>query len=183
MACPTSTLPFVAGFGGVAGADGLDGGTRGERARWWSDHHTGHAGHDEGRHILGVLEEGQNARYWVKIDAQQVAGTYLAGGDQVGEGMNQLAVQGPLQVTGSVFHVGAFQQQEIFGLFGEGEDEGGGAGRVEDALLHEIQLDCKNFPQFWCAEWVKYHSLVDAVHEFGRELASRRFQADAHDLD
>ena len=75
----------------------------------------------------------------IEIDADQVAAANLSGGDQVRERMHQVAVDGALQVAGAVLQVGAFAQQVVRGAIGQREDERRAVGRVEDALLHDVQ--------------------------------------------
>src|SRR5258706_3736664 len=51
-----------------------------------------------------------------------------------------------------------------------------------DALLHHVKLNVHNPPQLLGAERLENDDLVQAVHELGRELSTRRLYADTRHL-
>src|SRR2546428_3294877 len=48
---------------------------------------------------------------------------------------------------------------------------------VEDALLHQVELDIQDLLELLGAERLEADDLVEPVHELGGELALRRFDA------
>src|SRR2546421_122777 len=72
----------------------------------------------------------------IHINADVIAQLHLAGGDQVGQGKYQIALNGPLQVTGAVLGIGAFVQQEALDPRGATEDKLAVTGGLQNALLH-----------------------------------------------
>ena len=105
----------------------------------------------------------------------------LFGGQKIGHGVDDVAFDGALKVTRAVALVRAFLQEEVAAWFGDAEKELAFGG-FKDALLHHGQLDIENLLELFALEWVEDHNLVQAVHEFGGELAARRFDGGALDF-
>ena len=161
-----------------------------------------HAGGFHGAATAGLRKPGGRNRFWpadrhgyvfafageikvvlvaIPIDADEVAEMDLFGGQKIGHGVDDVALDGTLEVTRAVALVRALLQEEITALFGNAEKELAFGG-FEDALLHHGQLDIENLFELFALERVENHDLVEAVQEFGGELAARRFDGGALDF-
>src|SRR5579885_1624174 len=77
----------------------------------------------------------------------------------------------------SVLDIGAFLEKKILARIGKGEHEGAIGRGVENPLLDQIQLDIENLLELFGSQRLEGNDLIEAVHEFGRELFPRRFNA------
>ena len=89
-----------------------------------------------------------------------------------------MPLDGPLQVACSVALVGAFLQQKIAASRCHAEKKLA-LGRVQHALLDLAQFDVQDFLQLLLAQGMKDHDFIQAVHEFGGELAPGRLDGGA----
>src|SRR5216684_1998857 len=92
-----------------------------------------------------------------------------------------MAFDGALEVPRTVALVRAFLQEEVAAGIGYPEQELP-LGGFQNALLHLAQLDFEDFLELLASQRMKHHHFVEAVHEFRRKLAARRFHGRAFDL-
>ena len=81
----------------------------------------------------------------------------------------------------AIFEINAFVEQKLLGLVGAFEYKFL-TRTAHNAFLHGIQFDFQNLPQMLIAQAAEDHHLINAVHEFRRKLAPRRFQRRAINL-
>ena len=138
--------------------------------------------HKHGYHsAFGFFYECHSA-FGGHVYANEVSEPYLPRGNEISQRKNQMPFDRALQVTGSVFWIGAFVQQETLHLVGAVEDELIGGRRHQDALLHAPEFDVKDLLQVVAPERAEDDHLVDAVQELRRELALRRLARHTVDL-
>src|ERR1700733_8284718 len=87
-----------------------------------------------------------------------------------------------LQVTSSVFGIGALVQQETLYLGGAVEHKLIGCGSHQDALLYHAEFDVEDLLKVLRPQRLEGHNFVDAVHELWRELATGSFDRSAIDF-
>ena len=121
-------------------------------------------GGDEG--AFALANEGQFLVLAVPIDADQVADAHLLRGQQVRQRVDDIALDGALQMACTVALVRAFLQKEIAARVGDAKEEFS-VGGVQDALLDHAQLDVEDLLELLALQRVEDDQLVQAVHEFG----------------
>src|SRR5208337_4616821 len=72
-------------------------------------------------HVLAFAREIEVVFLAIPINADEVAEMDLFGGQKTGHGVDNVALDGALEVTRTIALVGAFLQQEIAALFGDAE--------------------------------------------------------------
>ena len=82
----------------------------------------------------------------------------------------------------SVFGINALREQKLFGLIRALENKSPFRGRLEHPVLYLFQFDLKDLSNLFFAERVKHDHLVQAVHEFGRELFPSGFHPGTGDF-
>jgi len=115
------------------------------------------------------------------VDADHVAEANLLGGEKIGHRIDDVAFDGALQVASAVALVGAFLQQEIAAIGGDAEKELA-LGGFEDALLNHGEFDVENLLELLAVQGMENDDFVEAVHEFGGELAASSFYRGALDF-
>ena len=138
------------------------------------------------RHIAGIrhgeagdatfLREGQSIAGTAEIDFDHVAQSDLSSSDQVRDRINQVTLDGPLEVARTVFQIGSFPKQEFFRLRSTSEDELFIGLRRHDAILDVVEFDIQHLTQMLLVKRPEDHDLIDAVHEFRGELPFRHVQ-------
>ena len=98
----------------------------------------------------------------------------MISGQQVSQRIDDVPLYGALQMPGTVTLVGALPQKEVAAGLGHAEEKLP-LGGVQHTLLHLTQFDIEHFLKLLALQRVEYHNLVEAVHEFRRELPPRRF--------
>src|SRR5256885_8533352 len=116
------------------------------------------------------------------VDAYKVTQLQLAGCTQIRQREDHIFLNGALQMSSAVLIVGSFLEQELFHLGRAAEDELSVSGGLKNPLLNHSQLDLKDLFKVLRLERLEDDNLVDAVHEFRRELSARRFGGRARDL-
>jgi hypothetical protein len=115
------------------------------------------------------------------VDADHVAGVDLVGGQKICHRINNVAFDGALEMARAVTLVGAFLQKEIAAFVGDAEKELA-LGSFENALLNHGEFDIENLFELFALQRVEDHDFVEAVHEFGGELAACGFDGGAFDF-
>src|ERR1043166_8450243 len=112
-----------------------------------------------------------------------IAPVNLSRRHEIRERLDQMALDGPFQVASAISHIGALLQQEFLGFFREVNQEWLACGGVRNTLLQHSQLDVYDPAQFFLAQRLKHHDLIQAVHEFRCELSSGSLDAGACEPD
>src|SRR5271165_4445509 len=118
----------------------------------------------------------------IAVDADEVSQLHLPGCDQVRQRENNMTLDGPLQVTSAILHVGPLADQELLYRSRAAEYELVIAGGLQNALLQHSQLDLEDLFQVFGAQGAEDHDLVDAVHELRRKLSPGGVHRGAIDL-
>src|SRR5712691_6299877 len=105
------------------------------------------------------------------IDEQYVALMQLPCGQQSGECADDIALDGALQVAGSIPMVGSLLQEELSAFARDSKQEGP-CCRVQHALLYLPEFDLQHFVKLRVLQRMKHDHLVQAIHELRRELPS-----------
>src|SRR5690349_12059047 len=98
------------------------------------------------------------------IDEQHIALVYLPCGEQPGEGADHIALDGALQVAGSIPVVGSLLQEELPTFTRDSKQEGA-RRRVQHALLYLPEFDLKHFVKLRALQRMKHDDFVQSVHE------------------
>jgi len=130
---------------------------------------------------FAFANEGEFLVVAIPIHADEVADAHLLGGEKIGEGIDEVAFNGALEVARAVALVGAFLQEEIAAAIGDAKEEFA-VGGFEDAPLHEAEFDVEDGFEFGAFQGMKDDELVEAVHKFGREFAAGGLQGGAFDF-
>src|SRR5262249_32460567 len=128
-----------------------------------------------------LLDEGHLV-FGVDIDANEVTQLDLPGGYQVGKREHDEALNGALRVAGSILPIRALDEQKALHFGCTAKNKLTVAGSLQDALLHHAQLDFQNLLEVFGAQHLEDHSLIDAVHELGREFSARCFHCRTSDF-
>src|SRR5271157_1782144 len=136
-------------------------------------------GGDEGAFLLA--NKGQFLVLAVPIDAHEVADAHLLRRKQVSQRIDDVALDGALQMARTVALVRAFLQEEVAAGISDAKEEFA-VGGVQDALLDHAELDVEHLLELLALQRVENDQLVQSVHEFGGKLAARRFDSGALDL-
>ena len=112
------------------------------------------------------------------VDADHVTETNLFSGEKVGHRIDDVALDGALQMASAVALVGAFLQEKIAAIGGDAEKELP-LGGFENTLLNHGEFDVENLLELLAMQGMENDDLVEAVHKFGRELAASGFDSRA----
>src|ERR1035438_9155793 len=125
--------------------------------------------------------EGQRSiRLQSDIDA--VASRYLASCDEVGQRVDDAALDDTLQMPRAILGIGALLQQPFLHFRHAVEGEMTLADRVHDALLHLGQLQVQDLLQLFRTQGSENDYLIKTVQEFRGKLLARGFAGGAFDL-
>lgn len=130
---------------------------------------------------MSVLREGQASSRRVEIDVEDVASGNLVGRNQIRNRMDEVAVDGALEMARTEAGIGPFAEKKLPGRVVDDDGEGDGRGDA-DTLLHRVQFDGQYRLEFRGPQGPEHDGVVDAVHELGSELASRGLNACAGEL-
>src|SRR5215470_9541891 len=93
---------------------------------------------------FALAHKGQLFVLAIPVNFDQITQTHLLGGEQVGQGIHDVAFNGSLQVTRSVPLVCPFLQKEVPRRTRHSKQKLP-SGRLEHSLLHLSQFDFQNF--------------------------------------
>jgi hypothetical protein len=97
---------------------------------------------------------------------------------QVGQRIDHVPLDRPLQVPRAVALVGSLLQKKIAARVRYAKQKLAFGG-FQYALLHLAQLNLQNLFQLFSPQRMKHHHFVQTVHEFGGKLAPRSFDSRA----
>src|SRR5271157_3276483 len=127
------------------------------------------------------LDEGHSAAT-IAVDPDEISQLYLPGRDQVRQRKNNMPLDGPLQMTSAILHVGPLADQELLYRSRATKYELAIAGGLKNSLLQHSQFNFEDLFQVFGVQRAKDHDLVDAVHELGGKLAAGGVHRGAIDL-
>src|ERR1700739_1769253 len=139
---------------------------------FWSDCRVGTA--DGNGDVFAFTNEVKVVVGSFPVDADHVAEANLVGGEKIGHRIDDVAFDGALQVAGVPALSASFLHGDIAAPRGVAEEELA-LGGFEDALLAHSEFDIENLLELLAMERMEDDELVEAVHEFGRELAAGGF--------
>ena len=114
----------------------------------------------------------------IPVNPHQVAQADLIRSQQIRQRINDMPLDGTLQVAGAIALIRAFLEQKLAAGIRHAKEELP-LGCVQDPLLHLPQLNIEHFLKLLAPQWMEDHHLVQAVHEFRRKLAPSRFHGRA----